>query len=328
MTFYRFNPTLRSSRGSMRVFFAALTTVVLWASSFVVIRSTGEHYGPGSLALLRMLVGSAGLGLIALLLGARWPRGRDLPLIVVWGLGWFTLYNLVLNQAETVLDAGTVSMLVNLAPLIALLFGALFLREGFPRPLLYGAPLSFLGVVLIGTCSWSGDVALSGVFLAVLAAFLYGGSTVLQKRLLRDTNATTLTLVGAIAGAVGLLPWSGELIQDVAHAPASATLGVVYLGLFPTALAFSTWGYVLSRTTAGKTAATTYAVPVFVLLMSALFLGEFPSPVMLTGGALCLAGVFITRLPTRWFRPRRRPRHKEPLKRETPSSSPVWMSLR
>lgn len=294
------------SRSSLRLLFAALTTVVLWASSFVVIRSTGEHYDPGSMALLRMLVGSIGLALIALLLGAQRPHPRDLPLIVIWGLGWFTLYNLVLNQAETELDAATASMLVNLAPLIAVLLGGLLLHEGFPRPLLIGAPLSFLGVLLIGADSWTGDLALRGVLLGALAAFLYGGSTVLQKRLLRNTDATTLTLVGALAGTIGLLPWSGELIRDITQAPVSATLGVVYLGLFSTALAFTTWGYVLSRTTAGGTAATTYVVPVFVLLMSAVFLSETPTPTMLTGGALCLLGVFVTRMPGQWFS-RRRP---------------------
>lgn len=308
----------RASVGSTCVVLAALTTVVLWASSFVVIRSTGEHYGPGSLALLRMIVGSLGLGVIAMALGARWPRRRDLPLIVVWGVGWFTLYNVVLNQAETALDATTASMLVNLAPLIAVVLGGIFLGEGFPRPLIVGAPLSFLGVVLIGTDSWSGGFAIGGVLLAVLAAFLYGGSTVLQKRLLRDTNSTTLTLTGALAGTVALMPWSGELFRDAMDAPASATFGVVYLGLFPTALAFTTWGYVLSRTPAGKTAATTYIVPVVVLGMSAAFLGEAPTPVMLAGGALCLIGVFLTRVPGSWLT-RQRPRGSRASSRELAS---------
>ncbi|GAA2102772.1 DMT family transporter [Brevibacterium salitolerans] len=308
----------------MRILLAALTTMVLWASSFVVIRSAGEHFGPGSMALLRMLVGSAGLGSIALIAGARRPRVRELPLIVVWGVGWFTIYNLALNQAETQLDAGTASMLVNLAPLISVLLGGLFLGEGFPRPLLLGAPLAFLGVVLIGASSWTGDVALTGVLLAVLAAFLYGGSTILQKRLLRHTDATTLTLAGALAGTAALLPWSGELVHDIAHAPASATTGVVYLGLFSTALAFTTWGYVLARSTAGKTATTSYIVPVLVLLMSAVFLGEIPTPNMLAGGALCLLGVLVTRMPIRWFTRRRRARSAAAGERVRACTSNPW----
>src|SRR5690606_38744106 len=122
------------------------------------------------------------------------------------------------------------------------------------------------------------------------------GATLLQKRLLRTVEATTLTWLGATSGAVALLPWARPLLHDLESAPVSATLGVVYLGVFPTALAFTTWAYVLSRTTAGKTAASTYVVPVVTIALSWMVLNETPTPVMLAGGALCLLGVFITRM--------------------------------
>lgn len=291
--------SLPAGAGAPRVLVAAAVTVVLWASAFVVIRGLGEHFGPGSMALLRMAVGSAVLGAIAALSGARMPRLRALPLIGVWGISWFALYNLALNRAEVFLDAGTAAVLVNLAPLIVVVFGGVFLREGFPGPLLIGAPVSFLGVVLIGSSSWTGGEAMGGVVLAVAAAFLYGGSALLQKRLLRRTDATALTFLGALAGTVALLPWTGELAHDLAHASLPATMGVVYLGVFPTGVAFTTWAYVLARASAGKTAAVTYVVPAVVLVMSWLLLAEVPTPVMLAGGALCLLGVFITRLPVR-----------------------------
>jgi hypothetical protein len=70
---------------------------------------------------------------------------------------------------------------------------------------------------------------------------------------------------------------------------------VGYLGVVPTALAFTTWAYALTRTTAGKMGATTYAVPAIVVLMSWAFLGETPRPLAYLGGALCLAGVAVSR---------------------------------
>ncbi len=280
------------------VLLAAATTVVLWASAFIVIRGTGPFFDPGAMALLRMLVGAAVLGIIAAVKGIRWPARRDLPLTIAWGIAWFCVYNLALNTAETTIDAGTAAMLVNLAPLIVVLIGGL-LGEGFPRPLLLGAPVAFAGVVLIGTASSTGDAALVGIVLALVAAVLYAGSALVQKRLLRTVDATTLTWIGATAGAVALLPWTPRMIDAVAHAPVSATLGVVYMGVFPTAIAFTTWAYVLGRTSAGRTAATTYVVPAAAILLSWLMLAEAPTPVMLLGGALCLLGVFITRMPSR-----------------------------
>ncbi|MFF5624901.1 DMT family transporter [Microbacterium sp. NPDC012755] len=295
------NPSTRPPRTPAQgplVLVAALVTVVLWASAFIGIRGAGPHFDPGALALLRMAVGAVALGLIALRRGIRPPSRRQIPLVVLWGVGWFCVYNLALNAAERTLDAGTAAMVVNLAPLMVVVFSGLFLREGFPRPLVIGAPIAFLGVVLIGMNTSSGDgFDLTGLLLALLAAVMYAGCTLLQKHLLSaGADATTLTWFGAVAGTVALLPWTGSLIGALQTAPLDATLWVVYLGIFPTAIAFTTWAYVLQRSTAGQTSATTYVVPAIAILMSWMILGEVPTPLMFLGGALCLLGVLVTRM--------------------------------
>ena len=75
------------------------------------------------------------------------------------------------------------------------------------------------------------------------------------------------------------------------------------LVLGPTAVAFTTWGYALSRLSAGRAAATTYLVPPIVVVLSWLVLDEVPAVVTLAGGALCLAGVAVATLPRRRFGP-------------------------
>ncbi|KJL25234.1 putative DMT superfamily transporter inner membrane protein [Microbacterium oxydans] len=279
---------------------AALVTVVLWASAFIGIRGAGPHYDPGALALLRMAVGTAVLTIIAVRHGIHIPARRHWLLIAAWGIGWFCVYNLALNSAELTLDAGTAAMVVNLAPLMVVVFSGLFLREGFPKPLVIGAPIAFLGVVLIGMNSTtSAGPDITGLLLALLAAIMYAGCTLVQKRLLTSgVDSTTLTWLGAGVGTIALLPWLGSLIGSLQSAPLDATLWVVYLGVFPTAIAFTTWAYVLQRSTAGQTSATTYVVPAIAILMSWAILGEVPTPLMFLGGALCLLGVLITRL--RW----------------------------
>ncbi|MFS0911137.1 DMT family transporter [Microbacterium sp. 179-I 3D2 NHS] len=289
------------SRGPL-VLAAALVTVVLWASAFIGIRGAGPHFDPGAMALLRMTVGAAVLTVIAVRHGIRLPERRHLWLVAVWGIGWFCVYNLALNSAERTLDAGTAAMVVNLAPLMVVVFSGLFLREGFPRPLIVGAPIAFLGVVLIGaTSSTDAGPDIAGLLLALLAAVMYAGCTLLQKHLLSaGAEPTTLTWLGAVAGTLALLPWVAPLADDLQSAPLDATLWVVYLGVFPTAIAFTTWAYVLQRSTAGQTSATTYVVPAIAILLSWAILGEVPTPLMFLGGALCLLGVLITRM--RWGR--------------------------
>ncbi|OZM75902.1 DMT family transporter [Pseudonocardia sp. MH-G8] len=285
---------------------AAATTVVLWASAFVGIRAVGHELSPGALALGRMLVGSLTLTAIVLVVRTRTraapvalPRGRLLGAIALWGIAWFGLYNLALNAAERQLDAGTAALLVNVAPVVVAVLAGLLLGEGFPARLLAGMAIAFAGVVLIAATTSAGGADVAGVLLGLLAALLYAGAAVVQKRLLARLDALTLTWIGAVSGTVALLPYLPALLTELATASAAATGGIVYLGVFPTAVAFLTWGYALSRTTAGRLAAATYAVPPIVVLLSWALLGEIPAPLALAGGALCLAGVVVATRPQR-----------------------------
>ncbi|WP_433803305.1 DMT family transporter [Actinomycetospora sp. CA-084318] len=275
---------------------AAGVTVLLWASAFVGVRSAGHHLEPGALAVGRMLVASVALTVVVLVRGVpALPRGRRLAAVAAWGVAWFGAYNLALNAAETHLDAGTTALLVNLAPVLIALLAGTFLGEGFPRRLLVGLAIAFGGVVLIAVATSGGRADGVGVLLGLAAAVLYAGAAVVQKRLLAGTDALTMTWLGSLAGTAVLLPWAPSLVTDLAVAPSGTALTVVYLGLFPTAVAFLAWGYALSRTSAGRLASTTYAVPALVVALSWLLLAEVPAPLAFVGGALCLVGVAVSR---------------------------------
>jgi len=102
-----------------------------------------------------------------------------------------------------------------------------------------------------------------------------------------------------VVGLVCCLPFAGQLGQELQAASLPATLGLVYLGVFPTAIAFTTWAYALSLIDAGKLAATTYLVPGTTVLISWLALSEIPTVWGLVGGAICLLGVGLTRRRSR-----------------------------
>jgi drug/metabolite transporter (DMT)-like permease len=218
---------------------------------------------------------------------------------VLWGAAWFGLYNVALNAAERYLDAGTTALLVNVAPVVVAVLAGLLLGEGFPARLLAGMAIAFAGVVLIATTTSAGGADVAGVLLGLLAALAYAGAAVAQKRLLVRIDALTVTWIGAVAGTVALLPYLPALLTELASASAAATAGIVYLGVFPTAIAFLTWGYALSRMTAGRLAAVTYTVPPIVVLLSWTLLGEIPALLALAGGVLCLTGVAVATRPAR-----------------------------
>ena len=275
---------------------AAAVTVVLWASAFVSIRSAGNAYSPGSLALGRLLSGALVLGVMLVVRGEGVPPRGAWRGIAISGALWFGFYMVVLNWGEQQVDAGTAALVVNIGPILIALLGARLLGDPMPPRLLAGMAVSFAGAVAVGlSMSGGGGSSVLGVVLCLLAAVGYAGGVVAQKPALAKASALQVTTFGCLVGAVGCLPFAGQLVSEAADAPVSSTLNMVYLGVFPTALAFTTWAYALARTTASRMGATTYAVPALVVLMSWLALGEVPGLLTLGGGVLCLAGVAVSR---------------------------------
>jgi drug/metabolite transporter (DMT)-like permease len=276
------------------------TTLLFWSSAFVAIRHLGHDFSPGALSLGRLLVGSVALGSVLLVRGARRPSGRDWPALIAIGVLWFGVYNVALNAAERRIDAGTASMLIQVSPLLIAVLAAVFLKERATGALVVGMLLAFGGVTVIGLSgSPGGNGDLVGVLLCVLASASYAVSMISQKPLLRRLPALQVTWTACTVGAIACLPFAGDLVDQVRAAPASSILWLVFLGLFPTAIAFTTFAYALTHMDAGKLGVTTYLVPPLTVLMGWLFLAETPPTLAYVGGLLCLVGVAVARRRTR-----------------------------
>ncbi|MFD7812673.1 DMT family transporter [Streptomyces sp. NPDC059785] len=297
------SPSAPDRRTELLAAGAATVTVLLWASAFVSIRSAGASYSPGALALGRLLAGALALGVLCLVRGEGLPPRGAWRGIVISGVLWFGFYMVALNWGEQQVDAGTAALVVNVGPVLIALLGARLLGDAMPPRLLAGMAVSFAGAVAVGlSMSGDGRNSVLGVVLCLLAAGAYAAGVVAQKPALGSGSPLQVTTFGCLVGAVTCLPFAGQLVREMGDAPASATWNMLYLGVFPTALAFTTWAYALARTTASRMGATTYAVPALVVAMSWLFLGEVPGLLTLGGGLLCLAGVAVSR-----SRPRTRP---------------------
>jgi drug/metabolite transporter (DMT)-like permease len=277
---------------------AAFVTVGLWASAFVGIRDAGHHISPGALSLGRLVVATIALGALAILRGEELPPRSDLPRVALVGLLWLGTYNVLLNAAEQRVDAGTAAMLVNIGPVFIAVLAGLLLGEGFPRNLFTGCAVALGGVILIGIAtSERGLHSTTGALLCIGAAVAYSLAVVIQKPLLERSSGLMITALAAAVATVACLPFAPSLAHDVSHAPASATTWMVYLGLFPTAIGFTTWAYALKRSSAGRMGAFTYLVPPLAVLLGWTVLAESPPALALAGGVLCLFGVALTRRP-------------------------------
>jgi drug/metabolite transporter (DMT)-like permease len=277
---------------------AALLTVVLWASAFVGIRALADDLSPGPFALGRLAVAAVALSVIVAMRRPSLPsHRRDLVLIGISGAVWFGGYFVALNAGEQLVDAGTAAMLVNVGPILIAIFAGLFLAEGFPQRLLVGSAIAFAGTIVIGTAAGveGGEAAPIGVVLCLLAAVAYAIGVTVQKPALARVPALTVTWLACTVGLIVTLPFAPQLAAELATAPVDAIAWIVYLGVFPTAIAFTTWAFALNRTSAGRLGSTTYLVPPVAIGLAWLMLGEVPPALALLGGAFCIGGVVVAR---------------------------------
>ena len=285
-----------------RALIAAGISVVLWASAFVGIRDVADTFTPGPIALGRLFVGSLALGALVLTRGWSPITRRDFAFIAAAGLLWFAAYNLALNEAERHVDAGTASMLVNTGPIFLGLFAGIFLREGLPGRLLVGLAVAFAGSVVVGFAMPSdapgSSTSLWGIALCIVSAIVYAAGVTLEKPVLRTVPALQLTWLACTIGLVACLPFAPQLFDELGGAPISKIGWVVYLGVFPTAIGFTTWAYALNRTNTGRLGVTTYLVPPVVIAMAWVLLGEVPPALAIVGGVICILGVVVVRTPS------------------------------
>ena len=292
-----------------RAALAATITVFFWASAFVAIRDLADTFTAGPLALGRLTLGTVLLGLLM------WRRGwqpvtrRQVGLIAISGVLWFALYSVALNEAERTVDAGTASMLINTSPIFIAVFAALALGEGRPPHVVAGLAIAFAGSVVIGFATsgqGSGTApSLVGIVLCLVAAVAYSIAVILQKPVLRTISALQVTWLACFSGWVVCLPFLPGLWSELVVASASndglTKIGwLVYLGVFPTSLAITTFAYALRRTSAARLGVTTYLIPPVAIALAWTLLGEAPPPLALLGGVLCILGVAVVRgLPAR-----------------------------
>jgi drug/metabolite transporter (DMT)-like permease len=119
---------------------------------------------------------------------------------------------------------------------------------------------------------------------------------VMQKHYLARYSALEFTAYSIWIGTLLMLPFGRGTLHTLATASMQSTLAVIYLGIFPAAMAYVAWAYVLSHALASRTASLLYLIPVFAIFIAWIWLREIPEPLSLLGGGLALAGVLVVNL--------------------------------
>jgi drug/metabolite transporter (DMT)-like permease len=276
-----------------RTIIALGITILLWSSSFAAVRASLQAFTPGHIALFRFLIASILLAVSALITHIKLPALKDMPTIFLLGLLGVFAFHTAQNYGEVTVTAGSTGMIISSVPVFTAIFATLFLREKLELWGWLSIFISFLGVYLIAMGEKEGVKFDWGVILLLLAAVVAAIYFVLQKPYLEKYSALQLVTYIIWTGTLLLLIFTPGLIEEIRNAPIEATVSTIYLGIFPSAVAYFTWSYALSKAPASIVASFLYLQPVFAIIVAWIWLNEMPAPIAITGGVITILGVFL-----------------------------------
>ena len=267
------------------------SVILCWAYSPIGVHLGLHSYSPGQLALLRFLIASLFMAGVALVLGIGRPRWRDVPWLLVLGFFGVFLHHTALNYGQQWVTAAASSVLAQSAPLFSVLIAFLVLKERVSvwRWACVSLGLVGVGVVICGDRG-IGEIDPRGV-LILLAALSWSVYFALQKHYAHRYSPLTMACYMVWAGTLMLCVNLPGLPAAVLRAPLTENLAVLVLGIFPSALAYLAWGYVLKHVEVSRASVAMYLIPPVAMLMAATLLGEQVTAWVVLGALIVLASV-------------------------------------
>jgi len=267
-----------------------LTAAAIWGGMYVVSKVVMRVIPPFSLIVLRLVLGILTLAAIVLV-----RRGWKVTRIQFWrifavgmlGYGISLGFQFVGTRLST---AANGSLVTSATPAFVLLFAALLLSEKITLRRLMALLVASAGVVAvidprsaaISSSFFWGNICL------VAAALTWALYSVLIRKVTRDTDVLSTTLIAFIGGLPVCLPIGGWEIASTGLRPISpgVVAGILFLGIISTALAMYLWNKAFAVLDAGVASLTFFAQPIVGTLLSVIFLSEKITPLFILGGIL------------------------------------------
>jgi drug/metabolite transporter (DMT)-like permease len=280
----------------LRVHAVLVGTQVFFGLFHVVGKAVLAELPPLALAGLRILGAAPILAAVAWHYDRVLPRPRDLPVLaLLGGLGVFA------NQVFFILGlerttATNAAILMTSVPVLTVAVAALFQVERLGPRRLLGVALSVAGALVLlgpGQLQFGARVAV-GNALILTNCVCYAAFLVLQRPVLRRLPWRTVIAWAFLLGGLGVLAVAGPALARLPeiHVSGRAWLGVAYIVLFPTAIAYALATWAVRRSSPALVAAYITLQPLVAAVFAAIFLGERLGWPQGVGFALILAGLF------------------------------------
>ncbi len=274
-----------------------------WGSSYLFIK-LGVEAGltPFTLVMLRLLIGSALLGVVLFFSRERLPRDpRVYARIAILAFFAIAMPFTLITIAEQHVVSALAATLTAPVPLFTIPFAAVMLRERITVAKVAGVVVGLIGVgVLMGfDPAQIGQTDLTPQLLLIGAAISYAFSGVFARKyvtgfrpmvpaFIEVTFAMLMVAAGAVVfenpvGLIGALPMQG-------------IVAVVWLGLFGSGLAYIAFFRLIGAWGPTRTSLVAYMLPIWGIALGFLVLNEPIQQGLILGTALVIAGIAFVNL--------------------------------
>jgi drug/metabolite transporter (DMT)-like permease len=277
-------------------FISIIFVMLIWGSSFTVTKTVVQEVSPYLFATLRHIVASAVL--LPFYLRQRKKVKQQLPYkkLAAMGITGITVYYGLFNFAMLYIPASTGALIEGLIPVAIAVPAAILLKEHLDGKSIAGIILCVTGVVLVGFVgSPAGAHTLRGSILMLLAVCCWSVYTLLSRSL-KDTDTILATSVSTFIGSAFLIPIAAvELYRHgIPEISGKAWAGIIYLGIFASALAYFLYNRALESLPAAQVGNFLNLNPVIGALIAMIFLKDIFTPWQMAGGLLVLAGIWLS----------------------------------
>ena len=267
------------------------SVILCWAYSPIGVHMGLHSYSPGQLALLRFLIASLFMAAVAWVVGIGRPQVRDLPWLLVLGFFGVFLHHTSLNHGQQWVTAAASSVLAQSAPLFSVLIAFFCLQE---RVSIWRWSCVLLGLAGVLVVIWGdhgvGDIDPRGL-LILLAACSWSVYFAIQRHYAHRYSPLTMACYMVWSGTLMLCVNLPGLPAAIVQAPLRENLAVLVLGIFPSALAYLAWGYVLKHVEVSRASVAMYLIPPVAMVMAATLLGEQVTLQVMLGAVIVLTSV-------------------------------------
>ena len=286
-------------RNRLTAYIEVTFAVFVWGISFIATKLALRDLAPVTVVWMRFAIGVIILGFATLLRHQlSLPKGKEWLYFALLGFLGITFHQWLQSTGLVTAQASTTAWIVATTPVFMAILGLVFLHEKFDWVQSSGILMAIIGVLLVVSKGnikglLGGSFGEPGDFLIMISAINWAVFSILSRRGLEKHQATWMMFFVMAFGWLftSLLFVRGGGFQDIGNLTWTSLMGIGFLGIFCSGLAYIAWYDGLKVIPASQLGAFLYLEPLVAVVVAWFILGEYLLPISLLGGAIILLGV-------------------------------------